>query len=123
MTPDAEYCEIKTEVEILFPASGGSDLRDPVTGRTVIPETVLIHLYRSETPDEEREWASVHVCGPRRLKDGTAGREISSFGWGSAVQHGNPGNAQRPDWLTALLAEQLPEDWNPALLGLKTAGA
>lgn len=121
MKPDAEYYEIKTDVEFLFPASGASDLTDPVTGRTVIPRTVLIHLFRGVTPDSDREWAQVAVYGPRRLKSGELGREISSFGWESQTQHGNS-LAERPDWLTELLADHLPEGWAPSLLGLK-AGA
>jgi hypothetical protein len=122
MKPDIEYHEIKTEVEVLFPASGAADLTDTVTGRTVIPETILLHLYRSVTPEQDggREWAHVAVYGPRRLKDGTAGREISSFGWQSPNGLG-PTYVDRPEWLTQALADHLPDGWNPRLLGLPGA--
>lgn len=119
MKPDAEYHEIKTEVEVLFPVSG-PDLTDTVTGRTIIPERVLISLNRRFTPEEDsgREWAHVAVYGPRRLKSGAAGREISSFGWQSPNGLG-PTYVDRPEWLTREIADHMPEGWSPSLLGLK----
>ncbi|MEE4545547.1 hypothetical protein V2S66_26715 [Streptomyces sp. V4-01] len=120
MMADAEYYEIKTEVSVIFPASGASDLTDPWNGRTVIPETVRIILISTETPDETREWAYVDVTGPRRLRSGDRGQPITSNGWETAFPSAKGHTfVSRPDWLTELLAEHLPEDWNRALLGLK----
>jgi hypothetical protein len=117
---DVEYYEIKSEVDITFPASGASDLTDPWNGRTVIPQTIRLTLLRVETPDETREWAHVGVAGPRRLKSGAEGQEIESIGWEDAFPSAKGHTfVSRPDWLTELLADHLPEDWSPALLGLK----
>jgi hypothetical protein len=123
MKPDAEYHQIETKTEVLFPLHG-PDLTDTVTGRTVIPERALISLYRRITPEQDggREWGHVAVYGPRRLKDGTAGHEISSFGWESTNGLG-PTYVDRPEWLTQAIADNLPEGWNPRLLGLKAVAA
>jgi hypothetical protein len=117
---DVEYYEVTTTTEVLFPVSG-PDLTDPITGRTVIPQRVLLRLSRRFTPEEDggREWASVAVYGPRRLKSGEAGREISSFGWASSMQHGNHGGMFRPDWLTEELVDHMPEGWSPYLIDVK----
>jgi len=116
---DVEYYSIKTETEVLFPVSG-PDLTDTVTKRVVIPERVLISLHREFTPEQDggREWVHVAVYGPRRLKSGEAGHEISSFGWESTNGLG-PTYVSRPDWLTQELADHLPDGWSPHLLGLK----
>ena len=121
MNDNAEYYEITTETEVLFPVSG-PDLTDPNTGRTVIPERVRMRFNRRFTPAEDggREWASVAVYGPRRLKSGEAGREISSFGWDTTVQYGHHGGMARPDWLTQELADHMPDGWAPQLVSLKT---
>lgn len=118
MRPDAEYYLVETVTEVIFPASGAEDLRDPRTGRTVIPERVHVRFTRRVTPEEDggREWASVTVYGPRRLKSGEPGQEIGSFGWAGTFL-GDP--QDRPEWLTGLLADHMPEGWNPVLLRLK----
>jgi hypothetical protein len=125
MKPDAEFYEVKTEVAILFPASGSSDLADPWNGRTVIPETVRLYLCRRETPEDSgREQAFVSVTGPRRLKSGGRGQEIASIGWEAAFPEGPRGTFwTRPDWLTELLADHLPEGWSPSLLDLNGGAA
>lgn len=121
-----EYYYRENRHEVVFPATGATDdLTDPVTGRTLSPVWVRLELVHKETPDEgERRWAHVSVHGPRRLKSGQLGREISSFGWGSALHPGDPhGLCERPEWLTGLLAEHLPDEWHPSLLELPTGGA
>ena len=123
---DVEWYERRTVNEIAFPAARGADLTDPITRRTLSPEWVRLELNRKETPDEGVcEWAHVAVYGPRRLKSGELGREISSFGWESAyVYSSTPGMGEtRPEWLTTALAELLPEGWSPALLKLPKGGA
>ena len=121
-----EWYERKTVAEIIFPAAGrGSDLNDPITRRSLRAEWVRLELVRKETPDEGAcEWAHVAVYGPRRLKSGALGKEISSFGWESAYVYGSaPGTGEaRPEWLSAALAEQLPEGWSRALVGLPRMG-
>lgn len=119
-----EWYERRTAAEVTFPASR-QDLTDPITGRTLRPEWVRLELVREETADgRAREWAHVAVYGPRRLKSGQLGREISSFGWQDAYLHGaRPGTGEaRPEWLTVALAEQLPEGWSRALVGLPETG-
>ena len=119
-----EYVYRKTSIEVMFPASGASDLTDPITRRTLSPRTVLVEFFRKETPDEgEREWAHVVVYGPRRLKSGELGQEISSFHWEAAVivGHSSRPSVARPEWLTHSLADHLPTGWSPSLLELPQA--
>ena len=120
-----EYFYRESRFEEMFPASGASgDFTDPITRRTLSPASVRLELMRRETPDEGvREWAHVAVYGPRRLKSGELGREISSFGWEKAAVRGSLLLRDRPEWLTAALAERLPEGWSPRLLDLSTGGA
>ncbi len=121
-----EYFYRKTSVEVMFPVSGASDLTDPITRRTLSPRSVLLELFRKETPDEgEREWAHVAVYGPRRVKSGELGKEISSFHWEAAVIEGHSSRPStvRPAWLTEALAAHLPDGWDPRLLELPTGGA
>lgn len=114
-----EYYEIRTEVTVIVPASGAKDLTDHYTRRIVIPERVELGLNRIVTPDETREWAYVSVHGPRRLKSGIPGQEISSYGWQDAVTESYDGApTSRPDWLTTLITEHLPEGWTPVLVDL-----
>lgn len=122
---DIEWYERTTTTEVTFPATRGTDLTDPLTHRTQAPEWVRLELHRADSPDEGvREWAHVAVYGPRRLKSGELGQEISSFNWQHAYVHGaQPGTGEtRPGWLTAALVEQLPEGWSPALLELPKGG-
>jgi len=125
-TVPEEYFYRKTSFEVMFPASGASDLTDPITRRTLSPRSVLVEFFRKETPDEgEREWAHVAVYGPRRLKSGELGHEISSFHWEASFVEGHssrPG-VTRPEWLTQALADHLPNGWNPSLLALPAGGA
>lgn len=120
-----EYFYRQTSVEVMFPASGASDLTDPITRRTLSPRSVLLELFRKETPDEGvREWAHVAVYGPRRLKSGELGQEISSFHWEHASVRSNLSDLgeARPEWLTAAIAEHLPDGWHPRLLELPHGG-
>lgn len=88
------------------------DLLDPITRRMVAPSRVRIHLSRSDN----REWASVEVWGPRRLKAGDLGQTISSMGWHEATREWPVAN--RPEWLTELLAEYRPDGWACSLFDL-----
>lgn len=118
---EIEYHYRKASTEIMFPAVGASDLTDPITKRTLSPRSICLELFRKETPDEgERQWAHVAVYGPRRLKSGELGQEISSFHWEHAQLRSSLSDLgeSRPAWLTAQLAEQLPDGWDPALLEL-----
>ncbi|MEV0220805.1 hypothetical protein [Streptomyces sp. NPDC050704] len=121
-----EYFYRKTSFEVMFPAAGASDLYDPITRRTMAPRSVLLELFRKETPDEgEREWAHVAVYGPRRLKSGELGHEISSFHWQQTRVEGSPNrdSVDRPEWLTDGLAAHLPDGWSRSLLNLPGGAA
>ncbi|MEU2143579.1 hypothetical protein ABZ741_04610 [Streptomyces globisporus] len=118
MTQHETY-ETRTEITIVFPASGATDLTDPFTGRIVIPHRVELGLHHIVTPDEDRQWAHVTVRGPRRLKSGGPGHEISTHGWHAANQReGYREAAYRPDWLTQLVIDHWPDGWSPALVEL-----
>jgi hypothetical protein len=95
------------------------DLTDPVTGRTVVPDIVEIRLTHIEGEAVTGgAWAAVAVTGPRRLRSGLPGRDITSVGWHQQAKDGAP----RPGWLTDLLtaeAATLPP-WAPLRLGLAT---
>lgn len=121
-----EYFYRKTSFEVMFPASGASDLYDPITRRTVAPSSVMLELSRRETPDEGvREWAHVAVYGPRRLKSGELGQEISSFHWEQTGVEGSLSGVrvERPEWLTQGLADHLPAGWSRSLLNLPGGAA
>ncbi|MFJ9573609.1 hypothetical protein [Streptomyces bacillaris] len=121
MTEHETY-ETRTEITIVIPASGATDLTDVFTGRIVIPHRVELRLCHIDTPDEDRRWAHVAVYGPRRLKSGQPGHEISSGCWeGSTVWCGWRKSASRPDWLTQLLVDHWPDGWNPTLAELSAA--
>lgn len=108
-----------TDVTVTFPVSGFADLLDPVTGRTVVPQRVELALSREEgTPDGEKFYASVLVAGPRRLKSGETGREITSLGWHREVVDGPHGRELRPEELTKVLEENVPDGWDRSLLDL-----
>ncbi|MEU1433968.1 hypothetical protein ABZ438_07705 [Streptomyces sp. NPDC005786] len=110
--------ERREVVSILVPVTEVPDLLDPVTRRTVAPATVFIELSRTVRPNREHTNATVHVYGPRRLKSGELGKEISSFNWQTARNEGFRAGVDRPDWLTAVIAEHLPEGWAPKLVEL-----
>jgi hypothetical protein len=94
-------------------------LTDPSNGRVVFPARIEITLRLDEgTPRGDRASAYVAVVGPRRLKSGAVGKPITTIGWEKARNDGPRGHVARPDWLTELLAEHLPEGWDPALLEL-----
>lgn len=116
----SEYYERRTVLAVVAPAPGARDLHDPITGCIVVPRVVELELTRVETPDSDREYAHVSVHGPRRLKSGQEGKGIDSLGWEAASQTGPHGYVFRPDWLTGLLAEHLPEGWHRSLLNLTT---
>lgn len=112
-----------TSADIAVPAERPSRdaLTDPSDGHVVIPARVEIHLTRIEgTERGDRYHAYVAVIGPRRLKSGAVGKQITTVGWERSRNDGPRGYVDRPDWLTALLAEHLPAGWNPALLDLPT---
>ncbi|MET9923452.1 MULTISPECIES: hypothetical protein [Streptomyces] len=121
MTQHETY-ETRTEITIVIPASGATDLTDPFTGRIVIPHRVELRLCHIATPDEDRRWAHVAVYGPRRLKSGQPGHEISTHGWHAA----NPSasyrpDADRPNWLTQLVIDHWPDGWSLVLVELSAA--
>jgi hypothetical protein len=113
-----------TAVQRVVPVTGRPDLTDPVTGRIVIPTMVDLYLRRDEgVPGGTREYAYVGVTGPRRLKSRAVGQRITSGGWQQARGDGYRPGAIRPDWLTEVLADLLPDGWTPALLDLPGGGA
>ncbi|MET7975788.1 hypothetical protein ABZW44_22635 [Streptomyces mirabilis] len=116
--PAAAHFERKTTVAIATPAPDAPDLTHPQGTRIVIPQRVELKLTRIETPDGCREWALVSVHGPRRLKSGAPGREISIYGWEASANCWGRQSADRPTWLTRLLADHLPDGWSPHLLDL-----
>ncbi|WP_049569094.1 hypothetical protein [Streptomyces sp. SBT349] len=120
-TPPGER-RITDELTVLAPA-GAPDLRDPLTGRTVIPEAVTLRLDRFFRLDRTSEVASVTVVGPRRLKSGAVGKRIDSSGWESALNGSwlTGDRVPRPDWLTNLLLGTLPGGWGLGLLDLTCA--
>ena len=118
-----EFTEEKTTVEIMVDVVGEADLHDPVTRRTLAPRQVRLEMHRRVKPGFENEWASVQVYGPRRLKSGELGKSISSFHWEQARNEGYRTGVDRPEWLTALLVELLPEGWCSSSLELPEGGA
>ncbi|MEU9436541.1 hypothetical protein [Streptomyces sp. NPDC048252] len=108
-----------TVLNRVVPVSGKPDLTDPSTGRTIIPAFVELHLRLDEgTPRGIRERAYVSVSGPRRLKSGDPGKQISCFGWEKARNQGARHVIDRPDWLTNVIFELTPEGWSLSLLDL-----
>ncbi|MFJ4828474.1 hypothetical protein ACIP79_00815 [Streptomyces sp. NPDC088747] len=112
------FIEHTTRVDVTFALGDVDDLPHVLGDRVVIPERVALRLRREETPAGMREWAIVGVYGPRRLKSGKPGQEISIHGWDKAVNDWGHVSTRRPDWLTERLAEHLPDGWSPALLEL-----
>ena len=110
---------ISDELTVAAP-DGVADLYDPVTRRTVSPETVTLRLTRFVWPSQTSEVASVIVAGSRRLKSGRKGQPIDSSGWDQAVNRpwysGAP--VERPEWLTQLLADHLPPEWDAGLFAV-----
>lgn len=97
----------------------GTVLGDPSNGWLIIPERVEITLTREEgTSRGTRERAYVAAIGPRRLKSGKLGKEARISGWERARNEGFRGYSLRPDELTAVLVDNLPAGWDPALLDL-----
>lgn len=119
----AEFIEEKTTVEIMVAVEGQEDLHDPITRRTVVPAQVRLEMHRRIKPGFTNEWASVQVYGPRRLKSGELGKTISSFNWEQARNGGYRVAVYRPEWLTSLLAELLPEGWCSSSLELPEAAS
>lgn len=109
-----------TQTTVVVPVGGLPNLAGPGTDHTVLPTRVEVSLRRDEgTPRGKRERAYVRVYGPRLLKSGSYGKETSTGGWEcTRNQHYRGDQADRPDWLTSLLAEHLPEGWSPALVEL-----
>ncbi|WP_086559954.1 hypothetical protein [Streptomyces africanus] len=115
--PD-EYSRV-TQTTVVVPVSGWEPLTDPSNGYVVLPSRVEITLRLDVgTPRGDRTSAHVAVVGPRRLKSGAAGQPIIATGWEKARNKGPRGYVARPDQLTDLLAENLPDGWDPALLEL-----
>ncbi|WP_030248009.1 hypothetical protein [Streptomyces sp. NRRL S-455] len=117
--PD-EYARVTQTTVVVPVARPNTDaLTDPSNGHVVLPARVEITLRLDEgTPRGDRATAHVAVVGPRRLKSGAVGKPITTIGWERARNDGSRGYVARPDWLTELLAEHLPEGWDPALLEL-----
>lgn len=110
-----------TETTVVAPVTvpEGTVLTDLSNGWVISPERVEITLTREEgTPQGDRVRAYVAVEGPRRLKSGASGKQARVVGWEKERNEGLRGSALRPRWLTAALAENLPENWDPALLEL-----
>lgn len=108
-----------TQTDLVVPVTGRPDLMDPSTGRVIIPAFVQLHLRRNEgVPTGDREYAMVSVSGPRRLKSGGAGKQITSFGWDRARNRGARGHVDRPDWLAVTIFGLLPTGWPMRLVEL-----
>ncbi|MEU0001521.1 hypothetical protein ABZ069_31845 [Streptomyces microflavus] len=103
-----EQFDRATATTIVVPVSGHSDLADPSNGRSLIPTRVEIYVKQVEGGPSARTFTYVSVTGPRRLKSGAAGKPITSCGWDRARNDGRHGYVDRPDWLTAVLAEHMP---------------
>ncbi|MFD8226868.1 hypothetical protein ACFV16_22150 [Streptomyces massasporeus] len=117
--PD-EYSRV-TQTTVVVPAVRPSSdaLTDPSNGHVVLPARVEITLRLDVgTPRGDRATAYVAVTGPRRLKSGAVGKPITTIGWEKARNEGPRGYVVRPDWLTTVLSENLPDGWDPALLEL-----
>ena len=117
--PD-EYSRV-TQTTVVVPVTVPSRdaLTDPSNGRVVLPARVEITLRLDEgTPRGDRATAYVAVVGPRRLKSGAVGKPLTVIGWEKARNEGPLGYVSRPDWLTTVLTENLPDGWDPALLEL-----
>lgn len=117
--PD-QYTRV-TQTTVVFPVTApeGTVLTDPSNGWVVVPQRVEITLTREEgAPSGDRERAYAAVIGPRRLKSGALSKEARIPGWERARNEGLRGFSMRPDWLTALLADNLPAQWSRALLDL-----
>lgn len=103
--------------EVTVPAPEGTpDLYDPITRRTVIPSTVLVTLMRTTSgASGVREAGYVTVHGKGRLRSGgVSSRTITSAGWEQARNT----ELERPEWLTTLLVDALPDGWDGGLLDL-----
>ncbi|MFF2184626.1 hypothetical protein [Streptomyces sp. NPDC058155] len=114
-----------TKMTIVVPVGAVSDLPAPGREPTVIPARIEMWLTREEgTPRGIRESAYVSVVGPRRLKSGAPGKEISTGGWESARnEHWRGGHVDRPEWLTELIAANWPEGWPDSLVELSGGAA
>ncbi|MGN7135464.1 hypothetical protein [Streptomyces pseudogriseolus] len=108
-----------TDVTITVPVTGFADLMDPNTGYTVIPARVEIDLtHEEDTPNGDKLYAAVTVIGPRRLKSGEPGRQITSLGWRCAVVEGRHGRVERPKELSEVLERHFPDGWDRSLVDL-----
>ncbi|MFH8805266.1 hypothetical protein ACH4F6_37950 [Streptomyces sp. NPDC017936] len=117
--PDEYRRAVQTTVVIPVEVPSRNALTDPSNGRVVLPARVEIILTRFEgVPSGDRTRAYVAVIGPRRLKSGAVGKPIAVPGWETARNDGPRGYVDRPAWLTDVLAENLPDGWDPALLEL-----
>lgn len=103
-----EQFDRATQTTIVIPVTGRPDLGDPSNGRVLIPAHVEIYVKQIEGGPSARIFTSVGVTGPRRLKSGSPGKPITSFGWDRVRNDGRHGYVDRPDWLTAVLAEHMP---------------
>ncbi|MFF9175919.1 hypothetical protein [Streptomyces sp. NPDC014793] len=116
----ADFSRI-TVVDVVVPVSDKPDLLDPSTGRTIIPAFVEVSLRRNQgVPTGDRESAYVSVAGPRRLKSGAAGKQISCYGWDQARNRGARHVVERPDWLSLVIFDLWPGGWPLSLVELTT---
>lgn len=116
-----------TETTIAVPVPPDMPDLPDLGGRwPVAPTRVEMELRVIEGgPTGDSTVVSVTVYGSRCLKTGGWGKETSSSGWESAVNkhwHGEV-EAVRPDWLTDLIAANIPADWDRALLDLPGGAA
>ncbi|WPO70259.1 hypothetical protein [Streptomyces sp. KN37] len=108
-----------TQIDVVVPVSDQPDLTDPATGRAVVPAFVQLHLRRDAgMPKGDREYAVVSVSGPRRLKSGDIGKEVTTFGWERARNNGRHGDVDRPDWLATVVSGLMPGGWPLQLVEL-----
>ncbi|MFE5140378.1 hypothetical protein ACFRDV_22320 [Streptomyces fagopyri] len=108
-----------TAVNLVVPVSGKPDLVDPHNGFVVVPAFVELYLRRDEgLPGTDREYAHASVSGPRRLKSGSEGRSISSFGWERPRNRGGRRTVARPPWLAQELYDLMPAGWSMRLVNL-----
>ncbi|MFH8483035.1 hypothetical protein [Streptomyces sp. NPDC018055] len=101
-----------TRTTVVVPVSGKGLLTDPATRRVLTPASVEMTVTRVQGP-KPRTYRTVGVSGLRRLKAGSDGREITSYGWEAFRNYGRFGYAQRPDWLTDRIFEHMPSAMEP----------
>ncbi|MFD7101904.1 hypothetical protein [Streptomyces celluloflavus] len=98
------------ERAVTIAVTGIPDITTYSGSHSVVPATVTI-TYRWQHPEHRDSWyepgaTTIKVTGPRRLKSGGAGHGLESVSF-----YGGRTGRDRPQWLTALVAQHLPEGW------------